>query len=285
MGVLILDGRRVAADRLPGLQERARAVQADRGRPPRLLILAFADDEGRVPWVEAKARAAQSAGVEVRSLLLPPGIGTAAAVADFREAVVRHAADGVFVQFPFPAGVDGDALSAVIPRAADVDVMHPEGVRRYLAGEGDSPPVTVTAALTLLDAYGIGVQGRRCRIVVGEPSDFERMLRAAVVRRGGEVRIEPLAGDDLAHRLADGEVVITSVGRPGAVAASALPQGAIVIDGGYFNPGPRGDVAIGDGVDHLGALAPVPGGIGPLTVSALLEAVVVRAEAGRPPAA
>lgn len=277
MAPLILDGRALAAARLPAIRDRARAMAGIRGRPPGLLILAFEGPDGRAPWLDGKLRAARDAGIDVRTLVLPHAIGTAAARDAFASAVADAETDGVFVQFPFPSGVDGDVLSAAIPGRADIDVMHPARVRAYLAGAGPTPPLTVSAILLLLGAHGLTLTDAPT-VVVAEGTVFDRMLVEAVRRRGARVRMVSPDAPDAAHRLAEARVVITSVGRPGAVAGERIAPGAVVVDGGYFNPGGRGDVDLSGGAHHLRALCPVPGGVGPMTVSALLEAVVVRAE-------
>ncbi|HET7042428.1 MAG TPA: hypothetical protein VFI13_10430, partial [Gemmatimonadales bacterium] len=182
--------------------------------------------------------------------------------------------DGVFVQFPFPADIDGDAFAAAIPAKLDVDVMAPRGVDRYMAGETGLPPVTVTAALLLLDAYGVSVTGRR-GLVIGEESPFTAMFREALARRGAEMDavLRPnMTG--LARRVGEAGLVVVAAARPGIVRSESLAEGAVAVDVGYFNPGGRGDIDVSGGTNHLAALAPVPGGIGPMTVSALLERVV-----------
>ncbi|MEQ9569203.1 MAG: hypothetical protein RLN75_03345, partial [Longimicrobiales bacterium] len=119
---------------------------------------------------------------------LPHDVGTAAARAAFSAVVAEAGADGVFVQFPFPPGVDGEALSAVIPTNADIDVMRPDRVREYLAGTGPTPPLTVTAILALLDAHSIELAGEST-LVLADGTPFDRMLGEALRRRDARVRI------------------------------------------------------------------------------------------------
>ncbi len=276
--VIRLDGVRVAAERLPALRARAAAVQHARGWAPRLGILAFADASGSVPHIAGKVRASAAAGVEVVVRAVPDG----ASIDDACRALVDLAqtddVDGVFVQFPYPDAAWGAELERLIPAALDVDVMSPAQVRRYLNGDEPLPPVTVSAAFALLDAHGVAIAGRR-GVVIAEPSDFAAMFRLAFVRRG--VAMPPLippASVIEDGRLREAEVVIVAAGVPGLVNAASLARGAIVIDVGYFNPGGRGDIDLSGGLAHLGAIAPVPGSIGPMTVSCLVERVILFAE-------
>ncbi len=281
MAPLILDGRALAAARHPAIRARARAVATRRGRPPRLLILAFEGPSGRAPWIDGKLRACREAGVDTRTLVLPHGVGTAETRAKFKASVAADEADGVFVQFPFPPDVDSAGVSGVIPAGADIDVMRPDRVREYLAGTGPTPPLTVTAILALLDAHIVELTDEPA-VVIAEGTEFDRMLAEALRRRGAQVRIEHPDTSGLRDRLVGARVVITSLARPSVVRSGHVAPRSVLVDGGYFNPGGRGDVDLTDGIDHLRALAPVPGGVGPMTVSALVDAVVDRAERADP---
>ena len=277
---VLLDGDALAAVRAPALRARAGSVTERRGRPPRLLLLAFAGAHGTAPWISGKLRACADAGVRVHPLVLPHDAETTGAVAAFDAALVEARADAVFVQFPFPDAIDAEAICARIPQDADIDVMHPASVEAFLSGDATRPPLTIAAACALLDAHGIDVAGRSGRIV-GDGTPFDRMFAAVLARREARMSVAPLAGPEHDLDLQAAALVVTSVGRPGEIRAADLAPGAVVIDGGYFNPGGIGDVDVTGGIDHLAAFAPVPGGLGPMTVSALVEAVIDAAERGR----
>lgn len=275
MALVILDGRALSQDREAALRLRSAEIVRVRGRAPRLLILAFADEEGEPPWVRGKQAACRAVGIEVEAVVLPRGVDTTEALARFHDRLRTARADAVFVQFPFPTGLDGDALAEAIPPEADIDLMHPDRVRNYLAGGAAAPPLTVRAILALLDAHGVTLADQPTSVLArGTP--FDHMLAEALRRRGARVHMG--ARDTSDARVAASRIVITGLSESGSVSGTHLPPGAVVVDGGYFNPGGRGDVDVSGGVEHLRALAPVPGGIGPMTVSLLLEAVVERAE-------
>ncbi len=274
---LILDGRLLAERRLPALRDRASRVRDLRGTPPRLLLVAFAGADGRAPWVSRKVRAGAEAGVDVRPLVLPADTETQGAAAALDRAVSDSRPDAILLQVPFPPDIDLDVLVAAVPPEADVDVMRPARFQAFMAGRLDRPPATVAAVLALLEDGPVDVRGR-AGVVIGEEMPFTAMLREALARRGARVIIVPAESGELEERLADATLVVTFVNRVGAVRSSDLASGAVVIDGGYFNPGGRGDLDVSEGVDHLEALAPVPGGVGPMTVSVLLEGVIVAAE-------
>lgn len=269
-----MDGVRLAQTRAPELKERALAVTNRRGRPPQLALLAFADASGRAPHVERKVRAAAAVGVEILPYIVPAGASTEAALVEIQDAVERGC-DGLFLQFPFPDSIRGDALCAAIPPSHDVDVMSPACVERYRSG-GALAPVTVEAGVALLDAYGVDVAGRD-GVVIAQPDEFAEMFAAALARRGARMRYilspERVRSEGVP---ADAKLVVVSVGEPAFVRAETIGRGAAVIDVGYFNPGGVGDVV--GAASHLEAIAPVPGGIGPMTVSVLLERTIAFAE-------
>jgi methylenetetrahydrofolate dehydrogenase (NADP+)/methenyltetrahydrofolate cyclohydrolase len=276
--VIVLDGVRLAAQRLNNLLARSRAVVQRRGMAPRLGILAFADADGRAPHVAGKVRAGAAAGVEVIVRVVP----WAADIDEARrvlETLMRDdGMDGIFVLVPYPDAAWAPQLEAMIPPAVDVDVMSPERVTGVLNGVERLPPVTVSAALALIDAHDVRVAGRR-GLVIAEPSDFAAMFRLAFVRCG--VQMLPLirpAETTLHERLREVTVVIAAAGIPGSVRANQLAPGTVAIDVGYFNPGGRGDIDINERIAHLDAIAPVPGSIGPMTVSCLVERTILFAE-------
>jgi methylenetetrahydrofolate dehydrogenase (NADP+)/methenyltetrahydrofolate cyclohydrolase len=218
-------------------------------------------------------------GVKATQLVVPFGSDTAAALRSVRHALEDETLDAVFLEFPFPPGIDGDALTEVIPPALDVDIMTAARIRAFMDGADPRPPLTAAAALALVDGYGVGIAGRACA-VVADDSPFARMFAQAFERRGATpARLVSPDSAHLAGDLADAEVAIIAAGRPGLVPTSLLAGGAVAIDAGYFNPGGVGDVDVSAGLTHLQAFAPVPGGIGPMTISALLDRVVEFAEA------
>jgi len=257
------------------------AVTAARGRAPLLGILGFADASGKVPHVAPKLRAAESCGIAVDVAAVPLGTTLADTLAAAERLRATPDLDGLFVQFPYPDPAWADAVEAMIPASLDVDVMAPVEVERYFADASALPPVTVSAALYLVDEAGIVLHGRR-GVVVAEQSPFAEMFREAFARRGAQMSalVAPAAAaDDV--RVRNAGVVIVAAGVPGAVDAMMLADGAVAIDVGYFNAGARGDIVHAETARHLDAIVPVPGGIGPMTISALLERVILFAERRR----
>lgn len=278
MTALILDGAALARRRAPVIAARAATVRDRRGHAPAIAIVAFSDERNRMPHVERKLRACAAAGVDTVLVTVPHGTSTRDAVDRMHDALATGRFDALFVQFPFPDAIDGDALAAEIPIALDVDIMTPVRTAHFMNGLDDLPPVTAAAGLLLLDAYHVSIRDLR-GIVIADESPFALMFRAALAMHGADMGpLVPPAARDLLERVHAAELVVVATGMPGFVKSTTLAEGAVAIDVGYFNPRGRGDIDIAHGVDHIAALAPVPGGIGPMTVSALVERVVLFAE-------
>ncbi|HSK21174.1 MAG TPA: tetrahydrofolate dehydrogenase/cyclohydrolase catalytic domain-containing protein [Longimicrobiales bacterium] len=278
MAALILDGAGLARRRQRMIAERAAAVRARRGYAPSFILVAFGDEQGHARHVSRKQRMGVEAGVDLTPLIVAPRAQTGDAIVRLRRLMAARPFDGIFLQFPFPDTIDGDALADVVPVELDVDIMTPVRTARYTNGTEDLPPVTVSAALLLLEEYDVSIEGRR-GIVVADDHPFSRMLHAAFARRGADMRdlVDP-AAPDLDEHVRAAELVVVSAAMPGLVSSTNIAPGAVAIDVGYFNPGGCGDIDLSGGIDHLAALCPVPGGIGPMTISALLERVVLFAE-------
>lgn len=277
-GSLVLDGAALAAARALGLAVRGQRVAVALGRRPRLVLVAFADGTGDAPFVARKMRACSAAGVDVLPLILPRETSTPAATQVLGACLVEERHDAVFLEFPFPDRVDGNALTAMVPTSTDVDIMTAGRVTEYFADPHALPPLTVSAGLELIDGYGVDIRGR-VGVVVGPDIPFTRMFSEALARRGARMHpILPAEASDTLQRVKQAELVVVAASVPGVLASTALAPGAVLIDVGYFNPGGRGDVDTTNGVAHLAAFAPVPGGIGPMTVSVLVERVIAFAE-------
>jgi methylenetetrahydrofolate dehydrogenase (NADP+) / methenyltetrahydrofolate cyclohydrolase len=267
----ILDGAALAAARAPLLAEHGARIEARNGRPATLLLVAFAGPDGRAPWVRGKLNACAAAHVRVHPLVVSGDADTASALAAMSQAIRAEQPDAVFVQTPCPASIDEAALSDAIPLDADVDVMSADGIARFMNTPDAEPPLTIAAALMLLDHHGVTLRDTGA-VVVSQDSAFARMLVESLRRRGAVEAHTVDAGDgSLRQQVGDADVVVAAAGMPGVIRADLLRPGAVAVDLGYFNPGGRGDIDTSYGTGHLSALMPVPGGVGPMTVSALVE--------------
>jgi methylenetetrahydrofolate dehydrogenase (NADP+) / methenyltetrahydrofolate cyclohydrolase len=279
-----MDGEAVADGILAGVARRAAAVLAATGRVPCLAVVLDGDDRGAVRQADLKRARCRATGIDVRIVGLTGGDSTARVAGVLRDLSGDNRVDAVLFQTPAPTGVDEPVALGAIAAAKDVDgaAAGIEGVapRREAA---DVAPCAAAGILRLLDHYGVDPDGRPA-VVIGGGHQLGRPVATLLEARGATVTVvdpdpDP---DDLAPAVRAAELVIAAAGRPGLVRGTWLRPGSVVVDAGY-GQGPLGDVRTEEAFEVASLLAPVPGGVGPMTVAVLLERTVELAERHRRP--
>ena len=300
-----LDGKAVAEAIRESLKPRIARFRAAAGRPPGLGILLAGDDGGSEIYVRYKVRACEALGIHADLRRLPadaPLDEVMAIVAGFNAA---DAVDGVLVQSPLPPGMGTDAEQRVfdaIDPTKDVDGFNPVNVGRLVQNRPALVPGTPSGVIELLDRSGIPIEGRRA-VVIGRSDIVGKPMAALLLHRHATVTICHSRTRDLPAVASEADILIAAIGRPGFVTADFVKPGATVIDVGtsrmtdrdrvaaLFGPDSRrlevlarrGATVVGDvhpeAASVAGALTPVPGGVGPLTIAMLLSNTVRAAEA------
>jgi methylenetetrahydrofolate dehydrogenase (NADP+) / methenyltetrahydrofolate cyclohydrolase len=270
-----LDGRTVAAERRVQLRKRADGLRAA-GTVAALRFVRFegTQDGG---YGRSIVRAADDTGVDAEL------VDVAASLPEARDLLTELAGDdtvhGLGIITPVPSGIDLDALAAIIPPGKDIDGVNSASAGRLFSGLPSFAPATAQAVLTLCDAYDIALEGRRA-VVVGRSRVVGKPLAVLLLDRNATVTICHSRTADLAAETRSAEVLVAATGRPGLVRASAVGDGAVVIDVGttYVDGQVLGDVDP-DGLDAVAsAYAPSVGGVGPLTTTQLMANVIAAAE-------
>jgi methylenetetrahydrofolate dehydrogenase (NADP+) / methenyltetrahydrofolate cyclohydrolase len=285
----ILDGRVAAAALRVALAGRIAALRRA-GVAPQLALVQVGDDPASLVYLRAREKACAELGIASRPLLLPSDAGAPAV----REAIGALNADasvhGILLQLPLPPALDADSLLAEIDPDKDVDGFHPVNVGRLCLGLPGFVPATPLGVVRLLQHYGIPVAGRRV-VVLGRSRVVGRPLANLLSGRGPEgnatVTICHTRTRDPAQIAREAEILIAAVGQARFVTAEMVAEGAVVIDVGmHRSPDPArpgatrlcGDVDFAAVEPRAGAISPVPGGVGPMTVSCLLEITITAAE-------
>ena len=283
-----LRGAPVATDVREGVRERVAALREE-GTVPTLATVLMSAAESDVRFVELKHEACEAVGIESRDVRVP-----ADAPPDrLHEAIGRCSADevvdAVFVQAPLPDYVPEMGVRTRVTPEKDVDAFHPETLGRLLAGDPTFVPATTAAVGRLLDAHGLSVAGRDV-VVVGRSKTIGRPLANHLLRRGAggdaTVTVCHSRTPDLASHTRRADVIVTAAGVPGLVDGSMLSPGAVVVDvSANRRPADTdrgyevvGDVDLESVREVASAFTPVPGGVGPVTLAALLGNVTLAAE-------
>jgi methylenetetrahydrofolate dehydrogenase (NADP+) / methenyltetrahydrofolate cyclohydrolase len=282
MPARILDGKALASRIRAELAEEAERL-AGAGRRPGLAAVLVGDDEASRIYVRAKQRAAAATGVESRRVELPADTAQAEVEAVVAELNADQAVHGIIVQLPLPDGLDPVRVQEAIDPAKDVDGLHPWNEGRLLRGDPEFAPCTPAGIVELLRAERVPVEGSHVVVVgrgllVGRP--LAVMLSAKAAGANATVTLCHTGTRRLGDFTRQADVLVAAAGRPAMITPEMVKPGAAVVDVGNHRVGGKlvGDVAPGV-AEVAGAITPVPGGVGPMTVAMLL-ANTVRAATG-----
>jgi methylenetetrahydrofolate dehydrogenase (NADP+) / methenyltetrahydrofolate cyclohydrolase len=281
----IIDGKKIAAEVRAEVADRVRRL-AERGIVPGFVDLLVGEDPASALYVRMKYRAADEVGMRAFDHLLPADASLGQALEVIEELNEDRRVHGVIVQSPLPSGspIDIFELQRAIAPAKDVDGLHPENQGLLAMGRPRFVPATPAGVVEMLHRAGVEVEGRRV-VVVGRSNLVGRSLSILLSMKGAglnaTVTLCHTGTKDLAIETRRADVLVVAAGRAGAITPNMVAPGAVVIDVGT-NKGPDGKL-VGDvdfeGVSKVaGAITPVPGGVGPMTVAMLMANVATAAE-------
>lgn len=243
---------------------------------PGLAVVLVGDDPASTVYVRNKDRAAGSTGLRATTHRLPAETTQAELLNVVGRLNRDDAVDGILVQFPLPPHLDSVAVIEAIDPAKDVDGFHPLNVGRLQDGRAILAPCTPRGIIKLLRESGYPLRGARA-LVLGRSSIVGRPVAGLLLNEDATVTIAHRATVDLADRCREADILVAAVGRAEMVRGDWIKPGAVVIDVG-INRGRDGrlvgDVAFAEAVETAGAITPVPGGVGPMTIACLLENTV-----------
>jgi methylenetetrahydrofolate dehydrogenase (NADP+) / methenyltetrahydrofolate cyclohydrolase len=275
----ILDGKTTAAEVKADLKRRV-AVLAAAGRVPGLGTVLVGDDPGSRAYVNGKHRDSLEVGIASIRRELPADASQEQVEAVVEELNADPACTGYIVQLPLPAGLDPYRVLERMDPAKDADGLHPVSLGKLVLGVPGPLPATPRGIVVLLRRFDIPIAGAEVT-VIGRGITVGRSLGLLLTRRSenATVTLCHTGTKDLAGHTRRADIVVAAAGRPGLVTADMIRPGAAVVDVGITRTeaGLAGDVAP-EVAEVAGYLAPVPGGVGPMTRAMLLVNVVEAAE-------
>ncbi|HRR88851.1 MAG TPA: bifunctional methylenetetrahydrofolate dehydrogenase/methenyltetrahydrofolate cyclohydrolase FolD [Methanoculleus sp.] len=266
---MILDGKAVSEKRLELLKEKIE----ESGLYPRLATVIVGSDPASQMYVRMKHRACEQVGIGSIGIDLPADASTERVL----EVVVKLNNDpdinGILVQLPLPAGVDtGRVINAIAPNK-DVDGFHPCNIGRLFSGDPLFAPCTPQGIMTILEEYRIPIAGKHA-VVIGRSIDVGRPMAALLLNADATVTICHSKTGDLKEEARRADILVSAVGKAKFVGPDMVKEGAAVIDVGINHDEDGklcGDVDFEAVKDVAGAITPVPGGVGPMTIATLME--------------
>ena len=283
MTARLIDGKGFAAGLRARVAERAAEFAGKTGRTPGLAVVLVGEHPPSAAYVRSKARATVEAGMQSFEHKLPADIAQDELIALVDRLNADDTVDGILVQLPLPKHIDDQAVLTRVDPAKDVDGFHPVNVGRLSIGLSSLVPCTPLGCLMLLQDE-LGDLAGLDAVVVGRSNIVGKPMAQLLLQANCTVTVAHSRTRDLPEAVRRSDIVVAAVGRPELVRGSWLKPGATVIDVGQERveqpDGTRkllGDVAFGEALEVAGAITPVPGGVGPMTIACLLRNTVVAA--------
>jgi methylenetetrahydrofolate dehydrogenase (NADP+)/methenyltetrahydrofolate cyclohydrolase len=286
-----IDGRAFAARLRERVAAAAASFERETGRAPGLAVVLVGEDPASQIYVRSKHKATVEAGMASFEHRLPDSTSQDALIALVESLNSDETVDGILVQLPLPAGIDDKAVIEAIDPDKDVDGFHVASAGRLAVGEDGLVSCTPLGCLMLLKDR-LGDLGGLEAVVVGRSNIVGKPMAQLLLRENCTVTIAHSRTRNLAEVVRRGDIVVVAVGQAELVKGDWLKPGAIVIDVGQNRVvGKDGEARLLGDVDHesaakvAGAITPVPGGVGPMTIAVLLRNTLVAAcaRAGLPP--
>ena len=276
----IIDGKAVAAA-LRGEIAAETAALKERGITPGLAVILVGDDPASRTYVRNKQKACEDVGFYGEQIDLPADTTQDRLLAVVEELNAREDIHGILCQLPLPRGLDDGAVIAAIDPRKDVDAFHAETVGHIMIGDQHFLPCTPAGVMELIHRSGIPVEGKHC-VVIGRSNIVGKPMAMLLLQENGTVTICHSRTKDLAAICRQADILVAAVGRAGFVTADMVKPGATVIDVGINrdeNGKLCGDVDFAAVEPVAGAITPVPGGVGPMTIAMLMKNTLTAAKA------
>ena len=279
MSAKIIDGKQVAARCREELKQQVAALRA-RGIIPGLAVILVGEDPASQVYVRNKHRACEELGIHSEQYTLSADTDRQTLLDLITELNGREEIDGILVQLPLPGHLDEKEILSAIDPAKDVDSFHPQNVGRLVIGDYFFAPCTPSGILTLIDSAGVDLTGKEC-VVIGRSNIVGKPMALMLLHRNATVTVCHSKTRELPSVTRRADVLISAVGKAGIVTADMVKPGAVVIDVGMNrNQAGKlcGDVDFESVSRVAGYLTPVPGGVGPMTITMLLRSTVLSAQ-------
>lgn len=280
MDGILIDGKALAANTRAEVAAGVKEYELKSGRKPGLAVILVGDNPASVSYVTAKEKACTEVGIYSKEIRLPSTIEEATLLKTIEELNNDTIIDGILVQLPLPKGFDEKKVINTIAPEKDVDGFTPINVGKMLIGEKCFLPCTPHGILKLIEFSGMDIKGKHA-VVIGRSNIVGKPVAVLLSRKetNATVTLCHTGTPDIARFTREADVVVVAAGRPNTLTGDMLKKGAVVIDVGVNripdSSKPKGFRLVGDAdldscLPVCSAITPVPGGVGPMTITMLL---------------
>lgn len=282
MSAIRMDGKALSAKVRGDILAETEALKA-RGVTPGLAVIIVGEDPASQIYVRNKEKACAECGFYSEKYALPAETTEQTLLELIARLNQNPAISGILCQMPLPPQISEEAVIAAIDTRKDVDAFHPVNVGKIMIGDFDFLPCTPAGVMELLDAYQIDPKGKEC-VVVGRSNIVGKPMAMLLLHRHGTVTVCHSRTQDLAAVCRRADILVAAVGKAGFITPDMVREGATVIDVG-MNRNAEGKVC-GDVdaavMDKAGHMTPVPGGVGPMTITMLMKNTLQAAKLQHP---
>ncbi|MCI5480506.1 MAG: bifunctional methylenetetrahydrofolate dehydrogenase/methenyltetrahydrofolate cyclohydrolase FolD [Lachnospiraceae bacterium] len=268
----IIDGKKISQEIKDELKKEAAALR-EQGKEASLAVIQVGSDPASSIYVNNKKKACAYVGIRSVSYELPSETTQEELLGIVRELNDREDIQGILVQLPLPAQIDEDAVIRAISPQKDVDGFHPESVGRMCIGEKGFLSCTPAGIIQLLKRSGVELEGKDC-VVIGRSNIVGKPMALLLLRENATVTVAHSRTRNLKEICRRADVLVVAVGKPRLITREYVKEGAVVIDVGIHRDAENkmcGDVDFADVEPVAGAITPVPGGVGPMTIAMLMN--------------
>jgi len=275
----IIDGNALAQELRQSFKARVEAL-ADRGQRPGLAVVLVGEDAASQVYVRNKVNACQAIGIHSEKITYAAAVDPAEVLKKIAQLNADPAIHGILVQLPLPKHFDETAVLEAIAPAKDVDGFRAENVGALAQGNPRFIPCTPYGVMKMFEKGGVDLPGKEA-VVIGRSNIVGKPMALLLINAGATVTVCNSKTKDLKFHTARADIVVAAVGKPRFVTADMVKPGAVVIDVG-INRLPDGklcgDVDFAGCLEVAGQITPVPGGVGPMTITMLLANTIEAAE-------
>ncbi|WP_342525473.1 bifunctional methylenetetrahydrofolate dehydrogenase/methenyltetrahydrofolate cyclohydrolase FolD [Chryseomicrobium sp. FSL W7-1435] len=279
MTATIIDGKAIAEQVILKVKDRV-SVLNEQGILPGLTVILVGDDPASQTYVGSKERTSTRLGMKSDVISRPSSLTEDELLALIDDLNQDHSVHGILVQLPLPKHMDEHKILQAIDPRKDVDGFHPLNVGKLLLGQQGFIPCTPFGIIQLLDYSAIEIEGKHA-VIVGRSNIVGKPMGQLLLNRHATVTYTHSRTPDLAEFTKQADILIVATGQPSMITGEHIKPGAAVIDVGiHRNSDGRlsGDVDFASAKEVAGALTPVPGGVGPMTIAMLMENTCLSAE-------
>ena len=269
----IIDGKLVSSEIKLSLKHKIAELKIKYSAIPGLAVVIVGNNPASLVYVRNKKRACEEVGINSFEIALPENTTEAVLLDKIAELNNDNSVHGILVQLPLPSHISEDNVINAISPDKDVDAFHPTNVGRIMTGKYSFLPCTPAGVISLLDYYQVDLCGKKC-VVLGRSNIVGKPMAHLLMEKNATVTICHSKTENLSQELIMADVIVVAIGRANFLKGDFVKPGAVVIDVGINRTEDGklvGDVDFASVAEKASLITPVPGGVGPMTITTLLR--------------